>query len=153
MLALSRSNLNREYVLMNVLKALASIISTCKLHVIFLSKITPRYFALFTNGMIFPFNMRRDSGGRRLRQKYIPRVLSSFSLMFQRSHQVSIELRPRWSFLTMKPSLRSVAYRQVPSAKRARSTSRVWGASFIYKLNSVGAGPNLVAPLLAILLA
>jgi hypothetical protein len=31
---------------MNALKALASIISMCNLHVIFLSKITPRYFAL-----------------------------------------------------------------------------------------------------------
>jgi hypothetical protein len=36
MLALNRSLLNREYILMNVLKALASIISMCNLHVIFL---------------------------------------------------------------------------------------------------------------------
>jgi hypothetical protein len=43
MLALNRSLLNREYILMNVLKALASIISMCNLHVILLSKITPRY--------------------------------------------------------------------------------------------------------------
>jgi hypothetical protein len=47
MLAISRSRLNREYVLMNVLKALASIISMCNLHVIFISKITPRYFAIY----------------------------------------------------------------------------------------------------------
>jgi hypothetical protein len=46
-LALNRSLLNREYNLINVLKALASIISMCNLHVTFLSKITPRYFALF----------------------------------------------------------------------------------------------------------
>jgi hypothetical protein len=39
MLALNRSLLNREYILMNVLKALASIISMCNLHVILLSKI------------------------------------------------------------------------------------------------------------------
>jgi hypothetical protein len=45
MLMLNRSLLNREYVLINVLKALASIISMCSLHVIFLSKITPRYLA------------------------------------------------------------------------------------------------------------
>jgi hypothetical protein len=41
MLAPNRSLLNRQYILMNVLKALASI------HVILLSKITPRYFTLF----------------------------------------------------------------------------------------------------------
>jgi uncharacterized membrane protein (DUF485 family) len=34
MLVLNRSLLNREYILMNVLKALASIISMCNLHVI-----------------------------------------------------------------------------------------------------------------------
>jgi hypothetical protein len=48
-----------------------------------------------------------------------PRVLSLI-LIFQRSHQVYIKVRPRWSFLTTKPSLRSVAYRQVFFAKRAR---------------------------------
>jgi hypothetical protein len=56
MLALSRS-------LKNVLKVLASIISMCGLHVIFLSKITPRYFTIFTKGIFHPFNVRRDSGG------------------------------------------------------------------------------------------
>jgi hypothetical protein len=30
----------------------------CSLHVILLSKITPRYFTLFTNGMFPPFNVR-----------------------------------------------------------------------------------------------
>jgi hypothetical protein len=55
MLALNRSLLNREYILMNVVKALASIISMCNLHVILLSKITPRYFTLFTNGIFRPF--------------------------------------------------------------------------------------------------
>jgi hypothetical protein len=34
----------------------------CSLHVIFLSKITPRYFTLFMKGMFCPFNVR-DSGG------------------------------------------------------------------------------------------
>jgi hypothetical protein len=33
------------------------------LHVIFLSKITPRYFTLFTNGMFSPINVRSESGG------------------------------------------------------------------------------------------
>jgi hypothetical protein len=49
MLVLNRSLLNREYILINVLKALASIICMCNLHVTFLSKITPRYLILFTN--------------------------------------------------------------------------------------------------------
>jgi hypothetical protein len=44
MLALKLSLFNREYILMNVLKALASIISMCNLHAILLSKITSRYF-------------------------------------------------------------------------------------------------------------
>jgi hypothetical protein len=39
MLALNRSLLNRDYILMHVLKTLASIISMCNFHVIFLSKI------------------------------------------------------------------------------------------------------------------
>jgi hypothetical protein len=63
MLALSHSLLNMEYNLMNVLKALASIISICNLRIILLSKITPRYFTLFTNGMFRPFNVRRELGG------------------------------------------------------------------------------------------
>jgi hypothetical protein len=46
-----------QFNLMNVLKALASIVSMCNLHVILLSKIT-----LFTNGMFCPFNVRRESG-------------------------------------------------------------------------------------------
>jgi hypothetical protein len=48
MLELNHSLLNMEYTLINVLKALASIVSMCNLHVTFLSKITPRYFTLFT---------------------------------------------------------------------------------------------------------
>jgi hypothetical protein len=48
MLAFNRSLLNSEYTLINVLMALASIISMCNLHVTFLSKITRMYFALFT---------------------------------------------------------------------------------------------------------
>jgi hypothetical protein len=51
------SLLNREYILINVVKALASIISICNLHVTFLSKITQRYFTLFTNGIFRPFNV------------------------------------------------------------------------------------------------
>jgi hypothetical protein len=62
MLTLNRSLLNGEYNLTNVLKALALIVSICNLHVILLSKITPWYFTLFTNGMFRPFNVRRESG-------------------------------------------------------------------------------------------
>jgi hypothetical protein len=62
MLALNRSLLNMEYIVMNVLKALASMICMCNLHVILLSNITPIYFKLFTNGIFRPFNVRRESG-------------------------------------------------------------------------------------------
>jgi hypothetical protein len=41
MLVLNRSLLNREYILINFLKALASIISVRNLHITFLSKVTP----------------------------------------------------------------------------------------------------------------
>jgi hypothetical protein len=63
MLVLDRSLLNRGYILINVLKALASIVSMCSLHTIFLSKITQRYFTQFTNGISRPFNVKRKSGG------------------------------------------------------------------------------------------
>jgi hypothetical protein len=53
MVVLNLSLLNMEYTLINLLKALASMISMYGLHVSFLSKITPRYFTLFTNGMWF----------------------------------------------------------------------------------------------------
>jgi hypothetical protein len=53
MLVLNCLLLNREYVVINALKALASII--------FFSNITPRYFTLFTNGIFRP--LRRDSSG------------------------------------------------------------------------------------------
>jgi hypothetical protein len=63
MLALNRSLLNREHILMNVLKALASNICMCNLHVILLSNNTPRYLTLFANGIFRPFNLRKESGG------------------------------------------------------------------------------------------
>jgi hypothetical protein len=69
MLELNRSLLNRKYILINVLKALASIIYMCNLHVTFLSKIAPRYFTLYTNGMFRPLIVIWDSDGRRLREK------------------------------------------------------------------------------------
>jgi hypothetical protein len=46
MLVLNRSLLNREYTLINLLKALASIISMCNLHVTLLSKIIPIYLQM-----------------------------------------------------------------------------------------------------------
>jgi hypothetical protein len=62
MLVLNCSFLNRGYSLMNVVKMLASIVAMCSLDVIFLSKITLRYFTLITNGMSRPFYLRRESG-------------------------------------------------------------------------------------------
>jgi hypothetical protein len=113
MLVLNRSLLNREYILVNVLKALASIIYMCNFHVAFLSKITLRYFTLFASGMFRPFSVRWDSGSRLLWENYTPWVSSSLIFIFQCSHQVSTELRPCWGFLTTKPFFRSVAYRKV----------------------------------------
>jgi hypothetical protein len=63
MLTLNRSLLNREYNLMNVPKALASIVSMCNIHVILLSKITPRYFTLFTNFLLHNLPSFRNSQG------------------------------------------------------------------------------------------
>jgi hypothetical protein len=45
MTVVNRSLLNKKYALTNVLKALASIISTCSLHVIPLSEITQKILA------------------------------------------------------------------------------------------------------------
>jgi hypothetical protein len=72
MLAFSHSFLKREYNLMNVRNALTSIFSMCNLHAIFLSKITPRYFTLFANGVLHPFNIR-DWGGALRWEKEIAR--------------------------------------------------------------------------------
>jgi hypothetical protein len=58
MLVFNRLLLNRVYVVINALKALASVISICDLHVIFLSNITPRYFTVFTNGIFRPFSVK-----------------------------------------------------------------------------------------------
>jgi hypothetical protein len=68
MLVLTRSLLNREYILANVLKALAWIIYMCNLHVAFLLKITLRYFILFASGMFHPFSEIWDSGSWWLRK-------------------------------------------------------------------------------------
>jgi hypothetical protein len=62
-LAPNLSLLSRGYILMNVLKALASIIYVRSLRVIFFTKSAPRYFILFTNGMLRSFNARTESGG------------------------------------------------------------------------------------------
>jgi hypothetical protein len=43
MLVLNRLLLNMEYVVINALNALASIVSMCDLHAIFLSNITKKY--------------------------------------------------------------------------------------------------------------
>jgi hypothetical protein len=58
MLALNHLLLNREYILIKVLKTLVLIVCMSNLHVTFQSKITPKYFELFTNGMSRPFTVR-----------------------------------------------------------------------------------------------
>jgi hypothetical protein len=69
MLAINRSVSIREYTPINVLKALDSIISMCNLHVILLSKITPRYCTIFRTGMFRPFNVRSATDGLSLCEK------------------------------------------------------------------------------------
>jgi hypothetical protein len=69
MLARKRSLLNREQILINVLKASASVISMCSLHVILLSKITPRYLTRLTKGIFRPFSVRWASGEQNLLEK------------------------------------------------------------------------------------
>jgi hypothetical protein len=69
MLGFNRSLLNRVQTLRTVLKAWDSINSMRILHVIFLSKITPRYFILFINGMFRSFSVRLASGGLCPRKK------------------------------------------------------------------------------------
>jgi hypothetical protein len=49
-LGINRSHLHKEHTLINVVKALGSIISMYSLHVIFFLKIMPRYFAVFPIG-------------------------------------------------------------------------------------------------------
>jgi hypothetical protein len=63
MVLLNRSLLNRGFILMKVLKALAPGVSMCSFYVILLSKITPRIFSLFTNGIFCPFNLIGEPGG------------------------------------------------------------------------------------------
>jgi hypothetical protein len=67
--------------------------------------------------------------------------------MFQRSHHVSIALRPRCSFLRTQLSLWSVAYIQVSPAERPKQTPGVGAYHlfiYIYILNTVdGQGGTL----------
>jgi hypothetical protein len=43
-------------------KALATVLSTWRLHVILMSKVTPRYVTLFTKGMSRPLVVMRSQG-------------------------------------------------------------------------------------------
>jgi hypothetical protein len=103
MLVLNRSLLNREYILANVLKVLASIFSLCNLQVTFLSKITPRYFTL----RIYKWHVSSIQCKMGLRWSTTARKLhvNPLSLIFIYCNipaltPVSIELRPCWNFLT-----------------------------------------------------
>jgi hypothetical protein len=69
-------------------------------------------------------------------RKYLASDLPSLMLMLQNSCHDSIDVRPRCSFVTTLPSLRSVANMQVSSFERARciTVPVVLGASFAYRL-------------------
>jgi hypothetical protein len=59
--------------LINILKAVVAIVSICNPRVIFLSKITPRYFTWFTKETCRPFNVRKASTRRSWPESY-PRL-------------------------------------------------------------------------------
>lgn len=61
MLAFNHTLLNKEWALINVLKALVSLVSMSNVSVIFLSKITPKYFTWFTSGMFRSFCVYKRS--------------------------------------------------------------------------------------------
>jgi hypothetical protein len=61
MLAFNRPLLKRGYNLMNVWKALDSILSMCNLHVILLSKITPRLYIIY-RWDVPPFQCKKRPG-------------------------------------------------------------------------------------------
>jgi hypothetical protein len=115
---------------MNVPKALAAVSSVCSLHVILLSKMTPRYLTLFTNGMFRPFSWRSSPGFQ------IAWIFPSLIFMFQRWHHDPTAVRPRWNLFNTRRSCFSVAYTQVSSANRAMCIPCAAGTSFMYKLHS-----------------
>jgi hypothetical protein len=98
MLVLNRFLLNREYILMNVMKALASIVSD------------------------IPSIQRRESGGLFRSVMYIARVLSPSILIFQRSHQAAIEFRPRRKLLCSA----LIGYAADRSKTGTRSKTTLW---------------------------
>jgi hypothetical protein len=69
-LALNLLLLKREYVLMYVPKALDVVRSIWSRHVILPSKMTPRYFALFTKWIFRPFSWSWFSGFQSQSQSY-----------------------------------------------------------------------------------
>jgi hypothetical protein len=62
------SLLNGEYSLINVLKALAAIVSMCSLHVTLLSELHRDILHYLQMQYFFHFNVGWDTGGRRLRE-------------------------------------------------------------------------------------
>jgi hypothetical protein len=85
-----------------------------------LSKITERYFILFTRECYDLSMMCPDQW-----EKKMALTLSSLIFKYQFKHHASIGVRLGRSFLRTWPSLRSVSYIYVYSAKRAKWTPRV----------------------------
>jgi hypothetical protein len=112
MLALNRSLLNREYILMIVLKALVLIIHMCNLHVILLSNNKPGYFTLFTNMIFHPFNVRIESRYISVSEAdHLRLVFIDFNIPEFTPGRHSVE--PTQDLALNVASLRSVAYRHV----------------------------------------
>lgn len=56
---------------MYVTRAFVAVLSIWSLHVIFLLKMAPRYFTVFTKGMFLPFSCNASSGLLSLLEKQI----------------------------------------------------------------------------------
>jgi hypothetical protein len=110
MLVLNRSLLNKEYTITNVLKALASIISTCSHYIILISKITPRYFISIDEGDVPSLQCKMSLNWSNSVREIDGLNIIFMNFIFQWSHHISITLRPCCSFLRTYPSLQSVAY-------------------------------------------
>jgi hypothetical protein len=110
-----------------------TVLSTWTLHMIFPLKITLRYFILFTNGVFRPFNC--CSSSETLLEKWITRVFSSPTFMFQRSHYDFSAVRPRRKLLR----IRRLCFCRVPANRATWVSGVARGGIIVYKLDNVGA--------------
>jgi hypothetical protein len=147
-LMLNRSRLNREYTLMNALKALASIISIWLSPCNFLIEDCTEIFYA-----IYKWNVPSIQCKKRLRWSNSKREVDCPSLVFIDFHVPMLTPGRVGVFWEYKPSLRSVTWRRVSSAKRVRLIPIVWWYHLYTSCRVLGSGRNLVASLLSFHLA